>query len=131
MAQAVTTAITDCAAGRLATEAALVVTSYLRNDRKLNAEALDVLHDRLAAIETAASYEHAVSPLGVFYQAVLIAADTDEPCDEARRVRRFATSIALAVEPSIDARVSRALRAYYLKPKYEPAAVLRGLLRVA
>lgn len=140
MAQAGRANSIHCPAARLAREAAVVIVARGRADRAM-AGGLDVLQERLDAIEDACTYEKATSSLGAFYQILLLHGDISE--DElwvaggptsaraVRRLRRLAASIARCLETQIDRDTAAELRSYYLTRDIDEIARLDQLLATA
>lgn len=130
--------LVDCPAAKLAVEAADLADAHRRADAARQDWKMEAIEERIAAVEEAATWADARSPLGVFYQAVLIFARTDQQsvwiadgpaaAREARGVRRLAAAIVGYAEAEADASIVVRLRAYYMNRDEEPAAIIAQAL---
>lgn len=141
MAQAVRASNTLCPAAHLAREAARVIAAREWADRRHDNDAMETLQDRLDAIEDASTYERATSPLGAFFQALVVSAELDPQSDilaegrhaqrTVRRLRRLTASIASFIEAGVEKRTAEQLRGYYMERRMDDLAVIDTMLAEA
>lgn len=140
MAQAGRSTTTTCPAARLAREAIQVLTARQWAERS-DVDAFDDLQERLEAIEDAVTYVRATSPLGAFFQALVLSGELDPQLtwvgdaeDAPRMVRRLArlcASIASELEKGLDIATVDRLRSYYMTRPHDPLSRLTNYLAPA
>jgi len=122
---------TKCPAARLAREAVEIVKVHHRADEAGDYDAVEDLAERRDAIEKAVSFVHATSPLGAYFQALVLFDEVDEMnvCfrddpssrQSGRLKRRLAASIVSQLEASVDPATVETLRSYYMSRTTERA----------
>jgi hypothetical protein len=121
VSQAALAITTPCPVARLARDAVRTIVALRAADDMRRGPTLDAMADRLAFLEGACTHERATSPLGTFFQALVLSSELDVEANwvvpgadlKIGQLRRLVASIASSIDCGVDRSTAEVLQSYY------------------